>query len=269
MQAFIVHPGTDEEALEMASTEGIPGEEVPRVVLPSSTLTAIERVGIYRGMYLLRLAETLEVDYPAVQHFLGSEAFMELVRGYVHACPSRSYTLNRLGDHLPEYLRSANGVPRREFLHDLARLELAVTEVFDAPESPVLATEQIVAIPTDAWEQVRLKPIAAFRLLSFRYPVDAYLDSVKDESHDHPRARRKDTWLVVFRHNYVCRRLDLTRPAYNLLRDLTSGTPMGEAITSSVRKHRRRKGFEEDQLFRWFRDWVSEGIFQSIELPSS
>ena len=50
MQAFIVHPGTDEEALETASAEGISGEEVPRVVLPSSALTAIERVGIYRRM---------------------------------------------------------------------------------------------------------------------------------------------------------------------------------------------------------------------------
>ncbi len=269
MQAFIVHPGTDEKALEAASAEGISVEEVPRLVLPSTTLTAIERVGIYRGMYLLRLAEALEVDYPAVQHFLGGEAFRELVRGYINACPSQSYTLNRLGDRLPEYIRSANGVPRREFLHDLARLELAVTEVFDAAESPVLTTEQIAAIPTDAWERVRLKPIAAYRLHSFRYPVDAYLDSVKDERHDHPRPRRQDTWLVVFRRSYVCRRLGLTRPAYDLLRGLSSGIPLGEAIATSVRKHRRRKGFEEAQFFRLFRNWVSEGIFQSVELHSS
>ncbi len=270
MQAFVVHPGTEEEALTGASREGIPVAEVPGVVLPSRTLTSVERVGVYRGMYLLRLAEALEGDYPGLQHFLGDQGFSDLVRGYLQAYPSRSYSLNRLGDHLPDYVRSAPGFRRREFLYDLARLELAVSEVFDAPETPALNAERIAAVPSEAWERARLTPIAPFRLLSLQYPVSDYLTSVKEEDHDHhPRARRKANWVAVFRRDYACLRLDLTRAAYELLESLASGTSLGQAVTAAARRQKRRaahKVLHEDQLFRWFRDWVSGGIFQSVEL---
>ena len=264
MQTFTVHRGSEEDALAAAAVEGIPADEVTSVILPSSTLTSLERLGVYRGMYLLRLAEALETDYPALAHFLGGEAFNEFVAGYVEAFPSRSYTLNRLGEHLPEHIRTAPGVARRGFLYDLARLELAVSEVFDAPESPVLTTEQIAQVPTEAWADTRLRPIEAFRLLSFQYPVNAYLTSVKEDDHDHPKARKKNARVAVFRRKYACWRLELSRPAYDLLQALAAGTPLGDAV-AAARKRRGRAAVGEEQLFRWFRDWVREGIFQSVE----
>lgn len=264
MQTFTVHPGSEEDALAAAAVEGISADEVTSVILPSSTLTSLERLGVYRGMYLLRLAEALETDYPALAHFLGGEAFNELVAGYIEAFPSRSYTLNRLGDHLPEHIRTAPGIARRGFLYDLTRLELAVSEVFDAPESPVLTTEQIAQVPTEAWADTRLRPIEAFRLLSFQYPVNAYLTSVKEDDHDHPKGRKKDTRVAVFRRKYACWRLELSRPAYGLLQALAAGTPLGDAV-AAARKRRGRAAVGEEQLFRWFRDWVREGIFQSVE----
>ena len=268
MQTFIVHRGTEGAALSAAASEGVRAEDVASVILPSSTLTSLERLGVYRGMYLLRLEEALETDYPALAHFLGGEDFNELVDGYVEAFPSRSYTLNRLGDHLPEYIRTAPGIARRGFLYDLARLELAVSEVFDAPESPVLTTEQIAQVPTEAWPNARLRPIEAFRLLSFQYPVNAYLTSVKEDDHDHPKARKKNSWVAVFRRKYACWRLDLSRPGHDLLQALADGTSLGDAV-AAARKRRGRGAVGEEQLFRWFRDWVREGIFQSIELGPS
>jgi hypothetical protein len=198
-------------------------------------------------------------------HYLGDEAFTRLVSGYVQAHPSRSYTLNRLGDHLPEYIRSAAGLPRREFLFDLALLELAMSQVFDAEESPVLTPVAIAAVPPDAWERVRLKPIRAFRLLSFRYPVNAYLQSVK-EGTAHPSLRRKNNWVVVFRRNYTLWRLDLTRQAHDLLQSLVAGKPLGQALSTSLA--RNRHSISEVQLFSWFREWVADGLFQAIEQTS-
>ena len=85
--------------------------------------------------------EALATDYPALKHFLGDDGFLALVRGYVEAHPSRSYSLNRLGDRLPDYVSQAPGLRRRAFCHDLARLELALSEVFDAPRSAVLGAD--------------------------------------------------------------------------------------------------------------------------------
>ncbi|MBV8820163.1 MAG: putative DNA-binding domain-containing protein, partial [Acidobacteriaceae bacterium] len=219
--------------------------------------TPLERVSIYRNMYVARLGEALEVDYPAVLHFLGQEQFYELVARYVEAHPSRSYTLNRLGDHFPEFIAASADLPQREFLSDLARLELALTEVFDAEESPVLTQEAISAVPADAWEHARLKPIAAFRILSFAYPVSAYLGAV-DEENEFPALRRKKTWVAAYRRNTYVHRLDLERQAFELLRALAQGITVGNAVEQTRVRQR--------QLFEWFRQWNSEGLFQSVSL---
>ncbi|HSB62367.1 MAG TPA: DNA-binding domain-containing protein, partial [Vicinamibacteria bacterium] len=111
MLGVIVHPSPVEAALREPSAE-VPAERIEEVLLPSPSLTAAERIDIYHGMYPLRMVEALESDYPALAHHLGDDAFRQLVVGYVQAHPSRSYTLNRLGDHLPEYVRTAPGVRR-------------------------------------------------------------------------------------------------------------------------------------------------------------
>jgi hypothetical protein len=265
MQSVVVHPGAVEDAVSsLDAQEEIPLARVGEVVLPSKSLKPVERLGIYHGMYLLRMVEALQADFPALEHFLGEDAFRELVRAYVQAFPSRSYSLNPLGDHLPEFVRTAPGVKRPEFCHDLARLELAVSQVFDAPETPPLTEAAIAAVAPEAWETARLKTIEAFALLAFRYPVNAYLQTVRDDNHQHPRARLKDTWVAVYRRDYGVFRLDLTRAAHDLLADLAQGTPLGRAVAEAVRRGERRAP-SEAELFRWFRQWVSGGIFRSVE----
>lgn len=265
MQTVVVHPGDIEAAV--ASPEAaaqLAPEQLGDVILPSATLTPAERLGVYHGMYLLRMYDALAFDYPALEHFLGPDRFRDLVRDYVQVFPSRSYTLNRLGDHLPEFLRTAR-VPRREFCCDLARLELAVTEAFDAPETPALGEEAIAAVPDEAWERARLRPVAALRLLEFRYPVNDYMQSVRDDDHHRPAGRAKNTWVAVYRRDYAVYRLDLTRAAHALLADLSAGAPLGEALTAAARRGGRPRP-EPDVLFRWFREWISGGVFQSVEI---
>jgi hypothetical protein len=264
MQAVIEQPGAVDDAIaaETARAELEPSE-IERVVLPSKTLTAVERVGVYQGMYLLRMVEALEGDYPAVAHFLGDEEFADLVTRYVAAHPSTSYTFNRLGKRFPDFIRQSRGVRRKAFVADLARLELAVTEVFDAPESSAWPAAAIAKIPQEAWEGAVLKPIAAFRLGAFAYPVNAYLQSVKQEDHDHPDVGRKATCVAVWRKRYEVWRLDLSKPAHDFLLALVKGRPFGKAVASAAKG---LQGGAGEQLFRWLRDWVAEGMFEGVEL---
>lgn len=265
MQSVVVHFGPVEEGVASAEAEAqVPASRVGEVILASKTLTPVERVGIYHGMYLLRMEEALETDYPALQHFLGPQSFRTLVSAYVQVHPSRTYTLNRLGDHFAEFVKTAPGVPRRDFSHELARFELLVSQVFDGPETKGLSAEAIAAVPADAWERARLTPVAAFRLGAFRYPVNAYLESTQGTEHNHPKPRLKDAWVAIFRRDYRVRRVDLTRPAYDLLADLVAGKALGEAISLALGRGSKR-GPTEDELFRWFRDWIALGMFAGVE----
>ena len=194
MQEVVVHPGTVEEAIESAGAEDeIPSERLSEVVLPSHSMTSAERVGVYHGMYLMRMEEALETDYPVIRYHLGDHQFAHLVREYVDRYPSTSYTLNRLGDHLPQFFLDEPEWHEAAFLHDLARLELAMTVVFDEAESPVLGSDELEAIPPEAWEAAQLRPISAFRLLAFKHAVVPNLVAYH-EDRPSPSPRRRATW---------------------------------------------------------------------------
>ncbi len=264
LQAVVVHPGEIEEALgSRRARAALRGTSVDQVILPSRALGPAARVAIYQGMYLLRMEEALQSDYPALKHLLGAERFSALVRDYVESHPSVSYTLNRLGDRLPEFVGRWKGARRPAVCHDLARLELAMAQVFDAEETAALTAAEIASVPAASWERACLAPVAAFRLLAFSYPVNAYVQSVRDEDHDHPSLARKDTWLAIYRRDYAIWRHDLSRPAHDLLADLVAGKPLGRAIAASLGRG-GRSAPTADQLFRWFREWAAGGVFRSV-----
>ncbi len=265
MTACILDQGDVEQAIASDPARiAIPTEQARTVVLPSKTLSALDRLDIYRGMYLLRMEEALAIDYPALKHFLGDDEFMRIVAEYVKVYPSRSYTLNRLGDHFPEFLATRDDLPKKEFCCELAKLELALTCVFDAEQTAPLTEAAVRAVPQEAWETARLKPIAAFRLLEFHYPVSQYIGAV-DEENPYPRLARKRTWVVAYRRDYHVHRMDLAQTAYELLSALAGGKTVGEAIIE-VMTVKRRPAVKQSQLFGWFRDWMAEGLFQSVEV---
>ena len=268
MQAVIVHPGTVEQGVHASGARRlVPGSRVGDLVRPSWSLRPVERIGIYHGMYRLRMVDALGTDYPALRHFLGEETFRDLVRAYVGAHPSRSYTLNRLGDHLPGFIRRWGGrVPARAFCHDLARLELAVSDVFDGEETASLTDADVRTVPPEAWERAILRPVAAFQRLTLGTNAAAYLETVREDRHEHPRPRRQRSWVAVYRRRFAVYHLSLSRAADELLGDLTAGTPLGKALARAIRVRRPPR---EQDLFRWFRDWVSEGLFRSVEFAPS
>ena len=257
MQAMVLHTGTAEEAFQSPkAVRQIPASRFP--VLPSKTLTALERVDVYREMYWLRLREALSIDYPQLQRYLGNHRFDQLCDAYVQQFPSRSYTLNRLGDHMPRFL-AEGGFPelsRRPFVTDLARLELLMTEVFDEEEAAILDEKQVAAIPLDSWDGMKLRAIPALRVREFRYPVSEYVSAVRDEKPATHLLKRKDSWTIVCRRNHGVNRLDLNRTAYRLFTALVSGQTLGDAV-STVR-------VSPAQLQEWFQNWVANRVFRAI-----
>jgi hypothetical protein len=265
MQAVILHSGNDDQALASPQAEKFIPEKIARnFILPSRNLTELERIGIYRRMYIYRLVEVLENDYTSVAHFLGDEKFYELVCDFLQAHPSRSYSLNPIGDNFPEFIRNNQQIKRRDFLYQLASLELAISKVFDVEQCPVLTKEMIATLTPEQWETARLKFSNAFQLLEFSYPVNEYFQSVLDNDHNH-NTRKKSNYLAVFRQNYTVWRLPLERPAYLMLKALYQGKSLIDAIDETVNQLPKNNKKWQQQVFGWFQEWVSEGFFQAIE----
>lgn len=263
MLEVITSPGSVRDGLECApaSREFAP-EALPALILPSATLTSERRLGIYHDMYLSRMVDALEFDYPGLSHFLGHSRFHQLVKGYVAAHPSRSYTLNRLGDHLPDYIAAAHELPRRALLTDLARFELAITHVFDARRDEALDGAVISAMHPDDWPEARFRTIAAMQLLQLDYPVDDYLQSVKQDD-AHPPLRKAPRFLLVFRSDLAVKQVALSKREWTMLDALREGLTLADSVD---RLSRLRPSLSETELFAWFRDWTTMGLFRSVEV---
>ena len=88
MQDRLMHPRHDSDDR---------GRSCADVLTPSRRLSPEQRVAVYVNAYAARLVECLRVEFPAVRHAAGEEAFDGFAAGYLQAQPSQSYTLAELG----------------------------------------------------------------------------------------------------------------------------------------------------------------------------
>lgn len=129
------------------------------------------RIDIYAQMYFARLLEVLHEDFPRVAAILGCERFDALIRAYLARHPSTNPSLRYLGRHFAEFLGTREDLETLPFLGDLARLEWARLEVFDAPDVEPLRIESLHRLAPDDWPELRLRLISACRTLRSDWPV--------------------------------------------------------------------------------------------------
>lgn len=262
MQAVVVHPGTTKDALNSRKASSLlKANRLESVLLPSQTLTAEERIAVYQEMYPLRMRDALASDYPALEHFLG-ERFRDFVTAYTKKHPSMGYTLNRLGDRVPDFLGRQTRLKPAAFLKDLARLELAVTEAFDSAEAKAMRPGELEGIRPARLGSVRLRTVPSLRLMELDWNAGEFLDSLRDDDHRHPKPRRSHSFVTIVRRNYSVYRSTVSEPEFAVLTDLQSGLTIGKAVERGLARRGPRRPLP-DQFGVWFRTWTSQGFFES------
>ena len=73
-------------------------------IKPNKDLNSLERLEIYNQQYWIRFLDSLQDDFPGLHTILGDERFERLCVAYLTDYPSRSYSLNSLGEHLPKFI---------------------------------------------------------------------------------------------------------------------------------------------------------------------
>ncbi len=253
----VEHPATADVAI--AAAEGnalVPRADVEagRVLAQNPRMDAAAMLQVYNGGYLARLAEVMQSDFGCVQRVLGERAFAALVARFVAAHPSRHPNLNRLGVPFPAFVRAQRSLPHRAFVAELALLERAVCDAFDAPEFTPLAVDALARVPRHRWAAARFTANPSLRLLAFRHPIDRCYQAWKDGQRLRvPRPQR--SWLAVFRRDGLVWRQRLTRPAYRVLGALVAGEQLGAALALAS---------TGEPVQQWFRDFARDGLFAAV-----
>lgn len=232
-------------------------------ILPSRHLAPDERVGLYAGMYDSRMRECLREDYPALVRLAGEEGFERIARLYLRAHPSRHWSLNGLGRKLPELLAGAVRVPRRALLRDVARLERAMSEVFDAQASPRLSPAELARVPAEAWERGKLRLAEPLHLLALDHRANAIVTAAR-EGRALPSLARKRTFVAVYRKEWTVWRMDLGRPAFEILVGLQRGWTLRRALAAGAKAFAGPREELDALVRRSFAEWGAEGFVREV-----
>jgi hypothetical protein len=128
-----------------------------------------QRLDIYADMYRTRLVDVLREDFPRVLAILGDEEFRALACRYLARHPSTHPSVRYVGRRFAEFVAGEAALP--PFLADLARLEWARVEVFDAPDAEPLRLSDLESLPASDWPALRLRPIPACLVVDCAWPV--------------------------------------------------------------------------------------------------
>ena len=178
-----------------------------------------QRLDIYADMYRTRLVDVLREDFPRVAALLGEAEFRALADRYLARHPSTHPSVRYVGGRFADFVAGEAALP--QFLADLARLEWARVEVFDAPDAEPLRLSDLESLPASGWPTLRLRPIPACLVIDCVWPVHEIWAAAADLSWRHASADRPEaTTIRVWREGWSVSHAamgDLERQVFPLL----------------------------------------------------
>lgn len=127
---------------------------------------------IYANAYRARLAAALRDNYPVLHRALGDDSFDALGATYIEHEPSRFRSIRWFGDRLAEFLAAHEELVPHPSLVDLARMDWALRQSFDAADEEPLRVEDLSALAPGQWPQLRFRTRAATQLVWLRWSVE-------------------------------------------------------------------------------------------------
>jgi hypothetical protein len=238
-------------------------------VAGNARLSAVEQLEIYREQFWLRHTSSLVEDFPGLGGIVGQAAWEKLAEAYLLGTTPDSYTLRDLGKGLPQVVERADWLPERELCVDMARLEWAYVEAFDASDTTHLNPERLASIPEHELPNARLVLAPCVRLLQVSYPV-ADLRRALQAAPDQPVAipAREPQNLLIYRKDLRLWDMKLSAVAFRLLTELARGTPLGRAAELAGDVPEAEAEIAEN-IGAWFQEWTRKGLVCDVVVAQS
>jgi hypothetical protein len=215
---------------------------------------ALPRIGIYRYAYRARLANALRANYPALARMIGEEEFRTLAVAYARAHPSRHFSIRWHGHALAEHLPAGP-------LADLARMEWAIAEAFDAPDAAALDAERLAGVPVERWADLPLALHPSVEVLALQWAVEGPWERLRHDGDVGPQEiERRQHALVVWRKNLDAHWRSSAAEEARALLALDAGGSLQHACEALGDEGAGEVG-------AWFAGWVREGLLTTASAP--
>jgi hypothetical protein len=123
--------------------------DMASMVESTPALSATGRLNLYATAYTLRLKEALITDYEKLHGYIGDEQFEQLMEDYIQHNPSHTTNLRYFSINMPQFLADYDPYQQFPILAEIAFIERAFANSFDAKSEPHSSLNDLAAIPPE------------------------------------------------------------------------------------------------------------------------
>ncbi len=221
-------------AMAAAVFDGNPDAAVP--LLRPEGLEATQRLQIYRNNTRLNLTEAPQDSYPVVRRLVGNGFFAFATHHLLAPHPSRCANLSEFGAPFADFLGTFAPASTLPYLPDVARLEWAWHELYQADVQSGLDPRTLRAFPPEQYPALRFAVQPACRLLHSAYPVLSIWKANQDDAGaDQIVALEEGAQrLLLVRHGLETVAELLQPGEFALLAALAAGETLGAACAGAL-----------------------------------
>lgn len=221
--------------------------------------------GVYRYAYASRLVEALSNDHPLLHTYLGDKMFDDMGKAYVQEKPSEHANLRWYSRGIPEFLRATEPYSDFPEICELAELERALNDVFDATDGEVLAIEQIAAVAPELWNDLVFQPHVTARRFDFKSNAAAIWIALKnEETPPDPEVLDEPSRVLVWRQDNTPMFRELTVEEAMMWDEAVNGIPFG--VLCSMLATYDDPDNAAGRGAGYLRGWVTSGLLSGISV---
>jgi hypothetical protein len=184
--------------------------------------------GVYRHAYSSRLVEAMRNDHKLLHIYLGDEMFDAMGHAYVAANPSQNPNLRWFSSSLPDFLKTTGPYSKHPVLSDLATLEKALNDAFDAQDAPVIGVADMAGFAPEAWAALAFRAHPSATRLDLSTNASAVWLALKaDEDPPDPVRLTEASRLLVWRQDVTPVFRELAAEEAMMWDEAARGIPFG------------------------------------------
>ncbi len=204
---------------------------VPDDLIDPKGRPAGRRFSVYRNNVVHSLSEALASAYPVIQKLVGEEFFKAMANVFVRQFPPTSPLMFQFAPEFPVFLETFPPVAHLPYLPDVARLERARRQSFNAADAdPIDGAILAVATPEQLMSaQLGLHP--SMRVVMSKYPVMAIWENNNGTQKPLPKGGQD---VLVCRPGETLKMQTLPSGGADFLRALYQNKTLSEAADAGM-----------------------------------
>lgn len=206
-----------------------PSQPVPQGLVSPRGLPDAKRFAVYRNNVHVSLVGALAARFPVTRQVVGEEFFSGMARVYVGEHKPKTPVLLHYGESFPDFMASFPPAARIPYLADLARLEAAWTQSYNAAEAEVLMPSDLARVAPERLGNLPLKAAPPTRLVSSPWPIGS-IWSAHQQSPFVPPTQQGAEAVLLTRPDAEVRLTIIPADAAVFLVELASAPTLGAAV---------------------------------------